>query len=256
MTRRRRRRKRVLIFQSFKAFKLSARAIVAEQNPGGEDGWRDALRLELEARAARFHNAVDAAIVLSNDGVIRWLGDPIAKLSPGPSMLTPAAVILADDALPYAARDIVRARIDLWLAAMTRRVLGPLFALEALQEGSEVVRDLAGRLARSLGILEREPIRGQIKALAQNERAELRKHGVRFGAYYIFRAGADQACGKDLGLAAVGSSYPGDASALLAPLAQIASSGRTSLSFDKKYRGRVIVSPGIGRAANGLCAWT
>src|SRR5208282_3975588 len=108
----------------------------AGQDTGADEGWRDALRLELETRATRFHNAVDAAIVLSNDGVIRWLGDPIARLCSGPSMLIPAAVILADDALPDAARDIVRARIDLWLAAMTRRILGPLFTLEALQEGS------------------------------------------------------------------------------------------------------------------------
>ena len=111
--------------------------------------------------AARFHHAVDSAIVLSNDGVIRWLGDPVARLCLGPSVLTPGAVILADEALPVAAQDIVKARIDLWLAAMMRRILGPLFALDALQEGSEVVRDLAARLARSLGILEREPIRGK-----------------------------------------------------------------------------------------------
>ena len=159
---------------------------VAGQNAGGDEEWRSALRLELETRAARFHHAVDSAIVLSNDGVIRWLGDPVARFCLGPSVLTPGAVILADEALPVTAQDIVKARIDLWLAAMMRRVLGPLFALDALQEGSEVVRDLAAKLARSLGILEREPIRGQIKALDQTERAELRKHGVRFGAYYIF----------------------------------------------------------------------
>ncbi len=58
----------------------------AEDHAGaatGDQAWRDALRLELEARAARLHQAVDAAIVLSNDGVIRWLGDPVARLSAG-----------------------------------------------------------------------------------------------------------------------------------------------------------------------------
>ena len=50
---------------------------------GADQAWRDALRLELAARAARLHQAVDAAIVLSNDGVIRWLGDPVARLSRG-----------------------------------------------------------------------------------------------------------------------------------------------------------------------------
>jgi ATP-dependent RNA helicase SUPV3L1/SUV3 len=205
---------------------------LAGQNAGGDEAWRGALRLELETRAARFHHAVDSAIVLSNDGVIRWLGDPVARLSPGASVLTPGAVILADEALPAAAQDIVKARIDLWLAAMTRRILGPLFTLDALQEGSEVVRDLAGRLARSLGILDREPIRGQIKALAQNERAELRKHGVRFGAYYIFLPPSIKPAARTLALQLWSLQAPGDSGALLAGLAQVASSGRTSLSFD------------------------
>ena len=151
---------------------------------------------------------------------------------PRPGVLTPAAVILADEALPAAAQDIVKARIDLWLAAMTRRVLGPLFALEALQEGSEVVRELAGMLARSLGILEREPIRAQIKALAQDERAELRKHGVRFGAYYIFLPASIKPAARTLALQLWSLQAPGDGGALVAALAQVASSGRTSLSFD------------------------
>ena len=68
----------------------------------GDDAWREALKLELEARAERLRQAVDAAIVLSNDGIIRWLGDPVAKLSPGPNVLNPSAVIFADESLPDA----------------------------------------------------------------------------------------------------------------------------------------------------------
>jgi ATP-dependent RNA helicase SUPV3L1/SUV3 len=204
------------------------------QNAGGDEAWRDALRLELETRAARFHHAVDSAIVLSNDGVIRWLGDPVARLSPGPNMLTPGAVTLADEALPEAAREIVKARIELWLMATMRRILNPLLALAALQEGSEAVRDLAGRLAKSFGILEREPIRAQLKALAQSDRAELRKFGVRFGAYYVFVPALIKPAARTLALQLWGLQAPGDAGALLAALAQVASSGRTSLLFDRK----------------------
>lgn len=106
---------------------------------GGDEGpenslWREALRSELEARAARFRQAVDASIVLANDGVIRWLGDPIAKLATGPDLLSPRAVILADTSLPEAAREAVAARLELWLAATTRRLLGPLLALRSLED--------------------------------------------------------------------------------------------------------------------------
>ena len=194
--------------------------------------WCDALRGELASRAERFHQAVDAAIVLSNDGIIRWLGDPVARLTPGPNVLTPGTVILADEALPAASQDIVKNRIDLWLASMMRRVLGPLFVLEALQEGSEDVRELAGKLSRSLGILEREPIRRQVNALTQDERAELRKLGVRFGAYYIFVPALVKPAARTLALQLWSLQAPGDPDALMRPLGPLASSGRTSLPLD------------------------
>jgi ATP-dependent RNA helicase SUPV3L1/SUV3 len=218
------------VLQGFQV--VGAEDHLAAQKAAGEEAWRDAVRLELEARAARFHQAVDAAIVLSNDGVIRWLGDPVARLSAGPNILTPGTVIFADESLPAASRDIVKMRIELWLSATTRRVLGPLFALEALQEGSDGVRDLAGKLARSLGILERESIRGQIKALGQDERAELRKQGVRFGAYYIFVPTLIKPAARTLALHLWSLQTPGDADGLMRALAPIASSGRTSLVFD------------------------
>jgi ATP-dependent RNA helicase SUPV3L1/SUV3 len=198
----------------------------------GDRAWRDALRLELEARAARFHQAVNAAIVLSNDGMIRWLGDPVARLSLGPDALNPSAVILADESLPAACRDTIETRIELWIAATTRRILAPLFALEGLREGPATVRDLAHQLARSLGVLEREPIKAQIKALGQNDRAELRKQGVRFGAYYVFVPALIKPASRTLALQLWSLQAPGDADELLRTLGPVASSGRTSLPLD------------------------
>ena len=220
---------RVHDFSAVQGFQL-----VGAEDQGGEDdpAWRDALRLELEARAARFHQAVDSAIVLSNDGVIRWLGDPVARLSAGLDALNPNALILADPSLSDASRDTIRTRVELWIAATTRRVLAPLFALEALQEGPESVRDLAHKLARSLGILEREPIRAEINALSQDDRAELRKQGVRFGAYYLFVPALLKPAPRTLALQLWGLRASGDAGELLRALAPVAASGRTSLALD------------------------
>jgi ATP-dependent RNA helicase SUPV3L1/SUV3 len=201
---------------------------------GGEQAWRDALRLELEVRAARLHQAVDAAIVLSNDGIIRWLGDPVAKLSLGPNVLSPGVVILADELLPDTSRETVKTRIELWIAATTRRLFAPLFALEGIQEGSEIVRDLAQELVRALGVLDREPIKAKIKTLAQDDRAELRKQGVRFGAYYIFVPALLKPAPRNLALQLWSLQAPGDASELLRTLGPVAASGRTSLPLDKE----------------------
>ena len=204
-------------------------------NGAGQRGamWSDALRQELEARAARFHQSVDASIVLANDGVIRWLGEPIARLAPGPDLLTPSAFILADDALPEGAHEIVAARLELWLAATTRRLLAPLFALQALQDEPDAVRELAGKIARSLGILDRDPIRNQIKGLDQGARAALRKHGVRFGAYYIYVPTVLKPAARVLALQLWGLQPPSvGADSLAQTLAPLASSGRTSLPHD------------------------
>jgi ATP-dependent RNA helicase SUPV3L1/SUV3 len=196
---------------------------------------REAITLDLEARAARFHQSVDASIVLANDGTLRWLGDPIAKLSAGSDLLTPSAVILADSRLPDGARQTVAARIELWLGAQTRRLLGPLFSLRDLEEGPDPVRDLAGRIARSLGVLERDAVRNQVKAFDQNARATLRRHGVRFGAYYIYVPTVLKPAARALALQLWGLQTPGvDSDALSQALAPMASSGRTSLPFDQQ----------------------
>jgi len=195
---------------------------------------REALTLELEARVARFHQAVDSSIVLANDGVVRWLGDPVARLAPGADLLTPSAVILADSRLPDGARQIVEARIEIWLGVLTRKLLGPLFSLRDLQEGSESVRDIAGNVANALGVLERDAVRNQVKAFDQNSRAALRKHGVRFGAYYIYVPTVLKPASRTLALQLWGLRTPTvDSEALTQALAPLASSGRTSLPFDE-----------------------
>ena len=194
----------------------------------------EALTLELEARVARFHQAVDASIVLASDGVVRWLGDPVARIAPGVDLLTPSAVILADGRLPDGARQTVEARIALWLGALTRKLLGPLFSLRDLREGSESVRDLAGKVATALGVLERNAVRNQVKAFDQDLRAALRKHGVRFGAYYIYVPTVLKPASRTLALQLWGLRTPAvDSEALTQALAPLASSGRTSLPFDE-----------------------
>jgi ATP-dependent RNA helicase SUPV3L1/SUV3 len=195
----------------------------------------EALTLELEARAQRFHQAVDASIVLANDGIVRWLGDPIAKLAPGPDLLTPGALILADSRLPEGARQTVATRVELWLTALTHRLLGPLFSLRELQEGSDSVRDLAAKVANALGVLERDSVRNQVKAFDQNSRAALRKHGVRFGAYYIYVPTVLKPACRALALQLWGlRAQAVGADGLAQSLAPMASSGRTSLPIDQQ----------------------
>ena len=212
---------------------LGARDAPAGESAANEEQRRMALTLELDARAARFHQAVDSSIVLASDGAIRWLGDPVAKLASGDDLLTPRAVPLVDEAMSAEAQQIVLARLDLWLTATIQRLLGPLFALRGMQEGSTQLQELAAKIANALGVLERESVRSVVRGLDQNARALLRKHGVRFGSYYLYvpttLRPASRAMAVQLWCLQKGGE---DFSAAAQGLIPMASSGRTSAPPD------------------------
>jgi ATP-dependent RNA helicase SUPV3L1/SUV3 len=148
--------------------------------------YAEELTKELGARAARFARSVDESIVLSSEGLMRWLGDPVARVVAGDALLQPRAVLLADEALAAEDRAAVENRAGLWLAAHIRKVLGPLLALSEGGELPQAGHALGGKIAEALGVLEREKVRDDVRALDQTARGALRKLGVRFGALYIY----------------------------------------------------------------------
>ncbi|QGM96999.1 helicase-related protein [Methylocystis parvus] len=145
-----------------------------------------ALAGEFEARATRVFDAVDDAFVLGNDGVIRWLGEPVGKITAGAGALTPAARVLADEQLTGAALEKVQNRLDLWLAQHVKKLLGPLETLEKGEGLEGVTRGVAFQIAEELGVLDRARVAKEIKSFSQDDRGALRKLGVRFGAYHIY----------------------------------------------------------------------
>lgn len=145
-----------------------------------------ALVGEFEARATRVFDAVDDAFVLGNDGVIRWLGEPVGKIAAGAGVLSPATRVLADEQLAGAALDKVKQRLDLWLAQHVKKLLGPLEALEKGEGLEGATRGVAFQIAEELGVLDRARVAKEVKAFSQDDRGALRKLGVRFGAYHIY----------------------------------------------------------------------
>src|SRR5947207_2987133 len=144
-----------------------------------------ALAGEIDARAAKLSHAGDEQFVLASDGSIRWLGEPVGKLTAGDDVLRPRLRILSDEHLTGASRDVVQARLDLWLKAHLEKLLGPLFALGAAEDITGIARGVAFQLTEALGVLERHRVAEEVKGLEQAARAALRKYGVRFGAYHL-----------------------------------------------------------------------
>ncbi|OJU92864.1 MAG: helicase [Shinella sp. 65-6] len=145
-----------------------------------------ALALEFEARAARLHAAGNADLALGSDGTVRWLGDPVARLSASDHVMRPRVILLSDEQLTGNARDHVAARVERFVNHHIATVLKPLDDLSRAEDLQGLAKGLAFQLVENLGVLFRRDVADDVKALDQDARASMRKHGIRFGAYHIF----------------------------------------------------------------------
>ncbi|MEZ5874778.1 MAG: helicase-related protein [Hyphomicrobiales bacterium] len=144
------------------------------------------LATELTARAEALAAAPDEDITLSPNGRVLWRGSEIARLERGETALKPRLHLLADEHLSPPDRERVTTRLDAWLAAYLAAKLKPLIELSAADDLTGLSRGLAFRLTENLGVLRRDTASAEIKALDQSDRAQLRKYGVRFGAFTLY----------------------------------------------------------------------
>ncbi|GJD65368.1 helicase-related protein [Methylobacterium frigidaeris] len=202
-----------------------------------------ALASEIEARADRFAAAADAALVLSNDGTIRWTGNPVAKLVPGEKLYAPGLRLLADEQLTGAAREKVETRLNAWLKAHIVRLLGPALELETAADLTGLARGIGFQVAEALGVLERAKVLNEMRSLDQEGRAALRKHGVRFGAYHITMPALLKPAPRTLAAQLWALQNGGLDQRGLDEIAHLAGSGRTSMPVDPE------IAKGLYRAA-------
>ncbi len=164
----------------------------ADKTADGEDARavkaaaQKALAAEFETRATRFAAAANGDFALSSEGLVRWLGAPVATVTASEDVLRPRVILLADEQLTGPARDKVAARLERFVNHQIETLLKPLTDLRDNEQLSGIARGIAFRLVENLGIVERREIAEEMRALEQDARAALRRLGVRFGAYHIF----------------------------------------------------------------------
>ena len=191
-----------------------------------------ALAGEINVRATRLALAADGQFVLSNDGTVRWLGQPVARLTAAEEPLKPRLRIICDEHLTGAPRDGAQARLDLWLKSHIERVLEPLFRLAAADDVTGIARGVAYQLIEALGVLERPRVAEEVKGLDQAARATLRKYGVRFGTYHIYVPGLLKPAPRVLATQLWVLKHGGSESKGFAAVGQLAASGRTSIAAE------------------------
>ncbi len=190
------------------------------------------LARELSMRARRVAAAQPDALQLTQRGRILWKGEEIAQLEATADPLKPTVTVLADEHLSVPDREKVQTRLDAWVAQMIADKLKPLVEIGKAEDISGLARGIAFRLRENLGILRRETIADEVKALDQTARAQLRKYGVRFGAFNIHFPLLLKPAAAELALTLWSLKKAGDGGLAIESLPEAPRAGLTSFAPD------------------------
>lgn len=144
------------------------------------------LSRELAMRARRVAAAKSDAFRLSRHARVLWRDEEIAKFEAADDPLKPHVVIIADEHLSQPDREKVQARVEAWRDEIIGERLKPLVDIAKAEDVTGLARGIAFRLTEGFGTLKRELVADMMKHLDQKARAELRRFGVRFGAFNIY----------------------------------------------------------------------
>ncbi|CBI76926.1 conserved protein of unknown function [Bartonella clarridgeiae 73] len=175
-------------FEGFR-FYISKNNTDADKTTDEQNIDNESLIIAFTKRATRFCAAANGDFTLSSDGIIRWIGQPVGQLIATTDILKPKALLLADAQLTGEARDQVIARLERFVTFHFETTLKPLLDIRNTDSLTVSTADLASQLFNSLGILPRRSVAKIVKNLDQEERGNLRKLGIRFGAFNIYVMG-------------------------------------------------------------------
>ncbi|WP_370228693.1 helicase-related protein [Cognatishimia sp.] len=145
-----------------------------------------ALAPQFHLRADRFYNAPDTEIDFTEQGGLMWGEYAVGKLVAGPEPLKPSVDVFVDDeAGPDVAQKVQR-RLQHFIDRKIAALFEPLLNLSRDEELSGLARGFAFQMAEALGVIPRGDVAEDVKALDQDARGALRKHGIRFGQFTIF----------------------------------------------------------------------
>ncbi|MEM1314691.1 MAG: helicase-related protein, partial [Pseudomonadota bacterium] len=146
----------------------------------------EGLSAEFSRRADRFYNAPDTEIDLTEQGGLMWGEHAVGKLVKSADPLAPVVAPFVDEIAGEDVKARVERRLGHWI---NRRIAAQFEPLIKLRDDETVVglaRGVAFRLVEALGVVPRSEMAKDVKELDQDGRAQLRKHGVRFGQHTVF----------------------------------------------------------------------
>ncbi|WP_293441707.1 helicase-related protein [Planktotalea sp.] len=145
-----------------------------------------ALTPHFHLRADRFYNAPDTEIDFTEQGGLMWGEYAVGKLAAGPEALKPQVQAFVDDEAGADVIEKVTRRLQHFIDRKIALHMEPLLNLQRDEELSGMARGFGFRLVEALGLVARSDVAEDVKALDQDARGALRKHGIRFGQFTIF----------------------------------------------------------------------
>ncbi len=145
-----------------------------------------ALAPQFHLRADRFYNAPDTEIDFTEQGGLMWGKDAVGKLVAGADPLKPQVEVFVDDVAGPEVAQKVQRRLQHFIDRKIAALFEPLLNLSRDESLTGLARGFAFQMVEALGVLPRGQVAEEVKALDQDARAALRKHGIRFGQFTIF----------------------------------------------------------------------
>lgn len=137
-------------------------------------------------RADKFYNAPDTEIDVTEQGGLMWGDLAVGRLEAGADALSPKVRAFVDDMLEPPVVEKIERRLGHWITRRVAALFEPLIALRDDEALTGLARGVGFQIVEGLGVLERRMVADDVKALDQDARTLLRKHGVRFGQHSIF----------------------------------------------------------------------
>ncbi|THH36263.1 disulfide oxidoreductase [Aliishimia ponticola] len=145
-----------------------------------------ALAPHFHLRADRFYNAPDTEIDFTEQGGLMWGSAAIGKLVAGNEPLKPRVEVFVDDVAGADVAEKVQRRLQHFIDRKVAALFEPMIAMQNDEALTGLAKGFAFQMVEAFGILPRSAAADDVKALDQDARGLLRKHGVRFGQFTIF----------------------------------------------------------------------
>ena len=145
-----------------------------------------ALAPHFHLRADRLYNAPDTEIDFTEQGGLMWGQQAVGKLIPGEALLRPKLQAFVDEEAGPDVVQKVERRLQHFIDRKIALLFEPLLNLKNDESLTGLARGFAFQVVEALGVVPRSKVAKDVKALDQDSRALLRKHGLRFGQFTIF----------------------------------------------------------------------